>query len=176
MPDFLRILELILPAVIIFILRIITVALYTLRLRMTTMENKAIAWILAIIQATIYILTFIAVISDLDDWLKLLSYTTGFATGMVVGMMIEERIAIGYTLLRVISSGRGTELTEKLRQEGYAVTEVAAHGKDGTVTLLNCNVRRKKSHQVENLIMKIDPTAFITALPVIPVQKGFWGK
>jgi uncharacterized protein YebE (UPF0316 family) len=89
-------------------------------------------------------------------------------------MWIEEKIAVGYTHLRITSPRRGAELAKRLRVEGYAVTEIAAQGKDGMVTLLNCNVLRKKAPEVEEIIIKSDPEAFVTAEAVRSVQRGFW--
>jgi len=162
------------PALIIFILRIITFAVYPLRINMVASGKKTYAWLLALFQASVFIFTFIAIITELDNWWKIFSYTTGFATGNVIGMIIEEKIAVGYTLLRIISPGRGAEITERLRYEGYAVTEVSAYGKDGAVALLHCNVKRKETSQLEKIIMNTDNEAFITALPVRPLQRGFW--
>jgi len=158
------------PALIIFILRIITFAVYPLRINMVSSGKKTYAWLLAIFQASVFIFTFIAIITELDNWWKVLSYTTGFATGNVIGMIIEEKIAVGYTLLRIISPGRGAELTEKLRCDGYAVTEVSAYGKDGTVALLHCNVKRKETSFIEQIIMNTDiQKIIIQTMPIILV-------
>jgi uncharacterized protein YebE (UPF0316 family) len=78
--------------------------------------------------------------------------------------------------LRIISPKRGAELTELLREEGYAVTEIASQGKDGMVALLDCNVRRKKTGEVINFISKFDPESFITSSAVRTAQRGFFRK
>ena len=173
-PDLLSVWEYLLPALIIFILRIFTLAVYPLRIKMIANGKKTFVWLLAVFQASVFIITFIAIISELNNWLKMSSYAAGFATGNVVGMIIEEKIAMGYTLLRIISPGRGAEITEKIRSEGYAVTEILAQGKNGTVSLLNCHVRRRESYQLEKIILATDSEAFVTALPVRPLQRGFW--
>ena len=98
----------------------------------------------------------------------------GFATGVVVGMAIEERLAIGYVHMRVISSRRGSGIAERLRSEGYAVTEVPARGKDGMVTMLNCSVLRKDIERLRNLVNEVDQEAFITSEDIRPVRRGFW--
>jgi hypothetical protein len=40
--------------------------------------------------------------------------------------------------------------------------------------LIDCRVRRKQSEDVENLVLEIDPEAFITAEDVIPRRSGIW--
>jgi uncharacterized protein YebE (UPF0316 family) len=160
----------------IFGLRVVDVALLTLRVLMVARGRKALAWVFAFSRALIFIFTLRLVLSDLGDWSKILGYATGFATGLVVGMLIEERLALGHTHLRIVSSSRGAEITERLRDEGFAVTEVPALGRDGAVALLNCDVRRRQVGQVEQIIADADPQAFITAEDVRPVQRGYWHK
>jgi len=89
-------------------------------------------------------------------------------------MLIEERLAIGHTHLRIVSSRRGSAIADRLREEGYAVTEVAGRGKDGMVTVLNCSVLRKNVDRVRKVINSVDADAFITAEDVRPVRRGFW--
>ena len=163
-------------ALIIFTLRMVDVSLYTLRLLMIVHDRKALAWVLSFIKSFLFLIVLQIVLKDLNNWSKILAYATGFATGLVVGMWIEEKIAVGYTHLRIISPRRGAELAKRLRVEGYAVTEIAAQGKDGMVTLLNCNVLRKKAPEVEEIINNCDPEAFVTAEAVRSVQRGFWRR
>lgn len=160
----------------IFLLRLVDVSLYTMRIMMTLRGYKVLAWIFAFAQSLVFVTALRAVFSDLSNWGKIMGYALGFATGMILGIWLEERFAIGYTHLRIISYGRGTELSSQLRAAGYAVTEVSALGRDGTVTLLNCGVRRRKARQVEQMVSTIDPQAFITAEEVRPVQKGTWSR
>jgi len=161
---------------LIFILRVLDIAAATLRMLMVMRGRKLNAWVLGFIQALLFVLAIQAVLSDLSSWLNIIAYAMGFATGTVVGMLIEERMAIGFKHLRIISSRRGTELAEHLRAQGYAVTEVAGRGKDGTVSLLNCTVQRKDMQLIETLVRQKDEQAFITADDVIPVARGFWKR
>ena len=113
-------------------------------------------------------------LQNLGNPLNVIGYAAGFATGNVVGMLIEERLAIGHTHMRIVSSSRGSAIADKLRDEGYAITEIPGRGKDGMVTVLNCSVLRKNVSRVQNLINEIDSEAFITAEDVRPVRRGFW--
>jgi len=115
-----------------------------------------------------------SVLSNLDNFLNVVGYATGFATGNVVGMFIEERLAIGHILMTIISPMRGAAIAEQLRSEGYGVTEIPARGKDGTVTVLHCSVMRKNIDSVETIILEADPQAFVTTNDVRAVRRGFW--
>ena len=163
-------------ALLIFILRLVDISLYTLRLLMIVRDRKALAWVFSFVKTIVFLFTLKMVLSDLGNWLIIFAYAAGFASGQVVGMWIEEYVAVGFTHLRIISPRRGAVLTEHLRSNGYAVTELTASSKDGMVNLLNCFVLRKKAHDVEGIISHIDPEAFITAEAVRSVQHGFWNS
>lgn len=149
-------------------------ALDTLRVLFVMRGRKGPAWLTGFFQSAIFILAISAVLSGLDNPIKVFGYAAGFATGNVIGIWLEERLAIGYNHVSVISSGKGAALAHAMRSEGYAVTEIPARGKDGTVTLLNCHVKRKNLNPLNALIQQVDNTAFITAEEVRPIRRGFW--
>lgn len=163
-----------LGAVLIFSLRVSDMTLDTLRVLFVMRGRKAVAWVLGFFQATIFVLAISSVLSNLDNPLNIIGYAAGFATGNVVGMLIEERLAIGHINVSIVSSARGNAIAENLRDQGYAVTEIPARGRDGMVSLLNCSVRRKNVEKVRRLVNNIDPEAFITAEDVRPIRRGFW--
>jgi uncharacterized protein YebE (UPF0316 family) len=159
---------------LIFLLRVADMTMDTLRVLVVLRGRKGIAWVLGFFQALIFVLAIGSVLSNLDNPLNVLGYAAGFATGNVVGMLIEERLAIGHVQLSIISSGRGSAIAERLRQEGYAITEIPARGKDGVVALLNCSVLRKNIERVHKIVNEVDESAFITVEDVRPVRRGFW--
>jgi uncharacterized protein YebE (UPF0316 family) len=163
-----------LGAGLIFALRVSDMTLDTLRVLVVMRGRKGIAWVLGFCQALIFVIAISTVLSNLDNPLNILGYAAGFATGNVVGMLIEERLAIGHIQLSIISPRRGAALAERLRAEGYAITEISARGKDGVVTLLSCSVLRKNVAKVQQLVNEVDDSAFITAEDVRSVRRGFW--
>jgi len=166
--------DVLMGAGLIFLLRVSDMSLDTMRVLFIMRGKRGIVWVLGFMQALIFIIAISIVLNDLDSVLKIIGYAAGFATGNVVGMLIEEKLAIGHIQISVISPRLGSAIAEKLRQEGYAVTEVAARGKDGMVALISCSVLRKNVGHVQKLINQIDPNAFITAEDVRPVRRGFW--
>lgn len=158
----------------IFALRVVDISIATLRLKMIVSGRKLLAWILGFFQATIFISVISTVLQDISEWNRVIGYAAGFATGLIVGMTIESKMALGYTRLRIISPRLGSRIAETLRESGYGSTEIPAHGKDGTVDLIDCFVPRRQTNQVIKLIDSIDKNAFITAESVRTVQHGFW--
>jgi len=158
----------------IFVLRICDVSTDTIRVIYVVRGRKRWAWVLGFVTSLIYIIAISVVLTHLDNPLNVIGYAAGFATGNIAGMLIEERLAMGYIQLTVVSPTMGPALIETLRANGFGVTEVPARGKDGMVTMLICNVMRKHMKSVEKLISEVDPQAFVTAEEVHPVRRGFW--
>ncbi len=163
-----------LAAGLIFILRVGDMSLDTLRVLVVMRGRKGVAWALGFFQALIFVVAIGSVLSDLDNPLNVLGYAAGFATGNVLGMLIEERLAIGHVQLSIVSPRLGNAIAERLREEGYAITEIPARGKDGMVTLLSASVLRKHVDKVHKLVNQVDSSAFVTAEDVRPVRRGFW--
>ena len=112
--------------------------------------------------------------SSLDNFLNIVSYAAGYATGGVLGVWIEGKMALGYVRVQVISSLRGAKLAERLREEGFAVTEISARGKDGMVSMLSCAVLRKRVPLAEKIIQDVDEDAFITTEEMRAIRRGYW--
>jgi uncharacterized protein YebE (UPF0316 family) len=163
-----------LGAGLIFLLRISDMSLDTLRVLFVMRGRKPIVWVLGFFQAAIFVLAIGSVLKGVNNPLNVLAYAAGFATGNVVGMQIEEWLAVGHVQLSIVSPRLGAAVAEQLRLAGYATTEIPARGKDGMVTMLSCSVLRRNVDKVRNLVNEVDPSAFITAEDVRPVRRGFW--
>lgn len=163
-----------LGALLIFFLRVGDMALDTIRVLFVVRGKKGLAWGLGFMQALIFVIAISSVLSNLNNPLNVLGYAAGFATGNVIGMIIEERLAIGHIQMTIVSQMRGAAIVEQLRAAGYGVTEISARGKDGMVTLIQCSVLRKNISNVETVALEVDPGAFITAEDVRPIRRGFW--
>ncbi len=159
---------------LIFILRVGDMTLDTLRVLVVMRGRKATAWVLGFFQALIFVVAIGSVLQDLDNILNILGYAGGFATGNVVGMLIEEKLAIGHVQISIVSPRLGSAIAERLREEGYAITEIPARGKDGMVTMLTAGVLRKHVDRVHKIVNEVDTSAFVTAEDVRPVRRGFW--
>ena len=161
-------------ALLIFSLRIVDVSAATLRLLFIFRGQKALAWVMGIFQAVVFVLAISKVLTDLDNPWNMVGYAAGFATGTVVGMWLEERLAVGYAHVRVISPRQGPAVAKALRQAGFAVTELAGRGRDGTVTVLNLSITRRQLPEVRRIATQVDPNAFITVEEIRPLRRGYF--
>ncbi|OGO18742.1 MAG: hypothetical protein A2Z14_09650 [Chloroflexi bacterium RBG_16_48_8] len=173
MFDFLSIPPL-LVTLLIFILRVTDMSLDTLRVLFVLRGRRSVTWILGFLQSTLWVIAITSVLNNLDNLLNVIAYAGGFATGNVLGMVIEDRLAIGHAHMRVISSRKGSAIIEAIRRLGYAVTEISGRGKDGTVTIISCSIKRSHIAKIQKEISQIDQDAFITVEEIRPIHRGFW--
>jgi uncharacterized protein YebE (UPF0316 family) len=158
----------------IFALRLSDMTCDTLRMLFVVRGRKGIAWVLGFVQSVIFVIAITTVLQHLDNPLNVIGYAAGFATGNVVGMWIEERLAIGHVKVSVVTQRLGTHLSQLLRDSGFGVTEIPARGRDGMVSMLSVTVLRKDVARVEDIVHAADAEAFVISEDVRPLRRGFW--
>lgn len=164
-----------LGALLIFLLRLSDMTLDTLRLTFTMRGHKWLAAFVGFMQAAIVVVAIAKVVrNDMNVW-KIIGYAGGFACGILVGMTLEEHMALGFSHLQIFSKTKGETIAQVLRQAGHAATLITGSGKDGTVHIVSCVVRRGDAVGVHALIDDVDPTAFITGEDIRPLAHGFFG-
>lgn len=161
-------------ALFIFVMRVADMSLDTLRVLFMMRGRKLAAGLIGATQAAIFILAVGRVLSQLNNPWNIVGYAAGFGAGVVVGMFFEERLAIGFGQIRIISSANDQAIAIALRVKGYAVTELSGRGKDGVVTVLNLTVRRKDVDSVQEIVRAADESAFITIEEVRPLWRGYF--
>jgi uncharacterized protein YebE (UPF0316 family) len=161
---------LILP-LFIFLARICDVSLDTLRIIFISKGYKFVAPVIGFFEVLIWIVVITRIMHNLDNWICYVAYAGGFATGNFVGMLLDEKLAIGYEMVRVITKKDAHELTTALRTAGYGVTSVDATGMQGEVGILYIVINRKKLSEVIAMILEYNPNAFYTIESVNFVNK-----
>lgn len=149
-------------AVLIFGLRAADVTLATLRMLAVVRGRRASAWLIGFAEAVLFVTVISGLLSSLAGVQNLLAFAAGYATGNVAGIALEGRIAPGFSLLRITTSGRGEALARALRQAGHGATEALGRGQAGTVSLIYCYVPRREVDRAKRLAVGADPQAFIT--------------
>lgn len=162
-----------LTPLLIFALRSTDITLATLRTLTVLRGQRLATWLLALAQALVFVIGVSAVIENLDNLWNVIAFAGGFASGGVIGMAIESRVAPGHSLLRVTSSRRGAAIASALRQTGMGVTEIAGSGRSGMVSRLLCYVPRRKLRLAERTALEQDPGAFITVSQVRQLGGGW---
>jgi uncharacterized protein YebE (UPF0316 family) len=160
--------------IIIFGARLLDVTLGTIRIIFVARGKKYLAPLLGFLEVFIWITIVSQIVRGAQSIVAYLAYAAGFAVGNYIGMIVEERLAIGTLVIRVILSKDGTALVERLRAEGYGVTYVDGHGASGPVMLVYTVVMRKELARIVNLIQEICPKAFFTVEELRSTQQGIF--
>ena len=153
--------HILLTGVIIFLARICDVSIGTVRTIVTVQGRTTIAFILAIFEITIWVTVASTVINQITDKpLLVIFYAFGYATGNVVGIMVERKLAFGTTILRIITPNAGPAIAAHLRKNGQPVTVFRGEGKHGPVNELYIACRRRDLKWILPDVRCIDPKLF----------------
>jgi uncharacterized protein YebE (UPF0316 family) len=148
---------------IVFAARVFDVTMGTLRTISIVHGRTRAAFALGLLEVSMWLMVITAVVGEIADRPILgIFYALGFSTGNVVGILVEQRLALGHVALRVFSAGKGRELAEKLRAQGVGVTSFQGEGMSGPVTMLFVVCGRKDLRKVMAVLRQVEPNAFYT--------------
>jgi uncharacterized protein YebE (UPF0316 family) len=162
--------------VMIFFARICDVTLGTLRVIFVAHGHKYIAPILGFFEVFIWIIVISELLGSANNIICYAAYAAGYATGNFVGMLVEERIAIGMVFLRVFAVKGGRELAENFRNSGFGVTLTHAEGSEGNVDILQIVAARKFGNEIQKILNDFNPDIFYVIEDVRNVRKGIFPK
>ncbi len=163
----------ILPLLII-VARISDVSFGTLRIVMVSKGQKLIAPVLGFFEVVIWLITMSKVIQNIDNWVAYVAYGLGFACGNYIGLIIEEKLAVGIVRLQIITRTNADQLIIKLRENGYGITYHEASGSEGKVAVIYSIIKRSNINRVINLIREYNPQAFYSVDDVRFVSKDVY--
>jgi uncharacterized protein YebE (UPF0316 family) len=125
-------------------------------------------------EVLIWITAISKIMQNLDNYVNYVAYAAGFATGNFVGMIIEEKLAVGIQMIRIITHQSGNELVQSLNSKGYGATSVEAKGAKEKVHLIYSIVQRQELDSVIQIIDTVNPKAFYTIEDVRSVNEGIF--
>jgi uncharacterized protein YebE (UPF0316 family) len=160
-------------ALLIFALRITDVSMGTVRTTMIMRGQRKWAALIGFVEVTIWVLAISRVIANLDTIWNVVGYSGGFATGTLLGMWIEDKLALGFADVNIVSMNKGLEIAAKIRQRGYGATQMQAEGKSGPVHFVQVIAPRKQVREVIRLVNEVDATAFVTVQDARQVMRGY---
>lgn len=148
-------------ATMVFLSRVVDVSIGTVRAIATVQGRLAVAFILGLFEVTIWLIVITAVVNTVMErpWL-LAFYALGFSTGNVIGIVLEQKLALGHAILRIITGKYAQEVTDALRQADFRVTQFEGEGMKGPVTELHIVCERRQLAQALKIVRSIDPEIF----------------
>ena len=159
---------------LIFCARIVDVSLGTIRIIYVSRGMKYLAPLFGFFEILIWLLAIGQIMQNLTNIVYYIAYASGFTMGSFVGIIIENRLAIGKVVLRIITQRDATKLIAFLRDEGYGVTVVDAEGATGTVKIIFTVINRKNLEAVVGAVKEFNPRAFFSVEDVRLAREGIF--
>lgn len=159
---------------IILVINIFYVSFFTMRMILTLKGLRYLAAFVSMFEVVIYILGLTLVLDNLNEIQNIIAYAVGYGIGVMVGMKIEEKLALGYITVNVVSSNPDLEFTRKLREKGYGVTSWLSYGMDGDRISMQILTPRKYERRLYEDIKNIDAKAFMISYEPTQIHGGFW--
>jgi len=165
--------EMVLGGLLVFFARVVNVSMATVRTLLSMRGQRRLATVISFFESLIFILAISQVLQNASNVWNVLGYSGGFAVGTWVGLKIEERLALGYAAVQVISQTAGEEITVALREAGYGVTEMVGEGLRGKVHVITTVANRRDIPSIMELVSGVDETAFVTVDDASRVYRGY---
>lgn len=157
---------------IIFVSRVCDVSLGTLRHVFISKGFRKIVPLLGFFEVLIWIVVVAQVMKNLNNVACYLAWAGGFATGTYVGLLIEERLALGLQVIRIITNQNCDDLLANLKTENHGVTIVDAQGAIGPVKMIFTIVKRKNIQHIVKIIQQHNPSAFYSIEDIKNANQG----
>ncbi|MCB9772101.1 MAG: DUF2179 domain-containing protein [Candidatus Omnitrophica bacterium] len=159
---------------LIFCARVCDVSIGTVRLILLYRGRRILAPILGFFEVLIWLLAIRQIMANLSNPFVYIAFAGGFAMGNYVGIILEEKLAVGLEIIRIITKTEALELINSLTAEGYGTTSVDAHGSTGKVQIIFTIVPRRHHLRVIKIIKKFNPRAFYTVEDVKSASEGIF--
>jgi uncharacterized protein YebE (UPF0316 family) len=156
----------------IFCARIFDVTLGTIRVIFISKGIRYLAPFIGFFEVIIWLLAIGQVMNNLTNGICYIAYGAGFASGTYIGMVIEEKISLGLTSVRIITKEDPADLMQYLRTHDYGVTSIDGEGATGKVKMVFTIIKRQDLPHVIGIIKQFSPSAFYSVEEVKSVAEG----
>lgn len=145
---------------LIFLARVIDVTMGTVRIIFVSKGMKYIAPLIGFFEILVWLLAITQIMQNLTNFVNYIMYAGGFAFGTFLGIYVEDRLAMGYIGVIIMSCKKPEEIIGKLEMSGHDVTVVDAKGGTASKTMIFVIVQRKKLRGMLKVIKELDPDVF----------------
>ena len=157
---------------LIFFARVFDVTLGTLRIIFTSRGMRNLAPFLGFIETFVWIVAVSSLVKHAQNMAAFIGYASGFAPGTFVGMLLEDRLAMGTVTIRAIIRRDPAELVEALSKADFGVTCVDGQGSFGEVKIIYTTVKRQDLPAVIDIFHRALPGAFLSVEEVRSTEQG----
>ena len=158
--------------VMIFLSRMTDVTLGTLRHIFISKGLRKIVPFLGFFEVLIWLIVISQIMKNLNNFMCYFAWAGGFATGTFIGMKIDEKLALGMQVLRVITGEACDTLVSELQKMNLGVTVMDGHGSKGPVKIIFTVIKRKDLAPVIKVLQDFNPNLFYSLEDVKMARQG----
>jgi uncharacterized protein YebE (UPF0316 family) len=147
---------------LIFFARILDVSINTIRIIFVMSGKKFISTFLGFFESLIWLMAIGQIFKHVDNIYSYIAYPLGFACGIFVGMLIEEKIALGKVIIRIITAEDLSNVTAYLKKKNFRYSVVEAQSEEGNEKLLFAVLKRDHVTEMLGELKTHLPKAFYT--------------
>lgn len=162
----------------IFLARVVDVSLGVFRLLLLTRGYAIPAAAIGFVEVSVFVFALGTVFAGgFTDYIKIIAYAGGFATGNLVGMKIEGNMAVGYVVIQMFPEKEHSEkLRSLLREHNYGVTVIPGEGKCGPREILVATIKRKDLCDIIDIMEEVAPNTFYNTSDIRSIHGGVFPR
>lgn len=147
---------------LIFLARIADVSINTVRIIFVMSGHKFISTLLGFFESLIWLIAIGQIFQHLNNWVSYIAYPGGFAMGILVGMLIEERLALGKVVVRAITSEDLSQVRNYMMNKEIRYTVITGESATGIESILFTVVKRDQLQELIDEFNRSLPQALYT--------------
>ncbi len=148
--------------VVIGVLVVLEVAVWQVRVALSTRGRKRIAAALGAVNAVLSVVAISQVVTNLDRPANIAGYAIGVAIGVYLGVVVDGKFAGDPVEYRIVLPGEGADLAEELADRGWTVTTHPARGFGGPATVLSVVALPGRTGALDRDLEQLAPEGFRT--------------
>lgn len=165
--------EFVIIPLLICLARITDVTMGTVRIIFVSKGIKMAAAVLGFFEVIIWLIAVGQIMQNLTNWVNYIAYGAGFGIGNWVGIKVEERISIGYVVVRIITRKTAEELISYLKESGHRYTILDATSDEGPVNVVFMPIKRREVGGLIRKVREFNPRAAYTVEDLRSVSGQF---
>ena len=126
--------------ILIFLGGLAYVSIGTLRIIFVARGKRLLSTLLGFLEVSIWLIAISQIMSNVSNIAAYIAYAAGFAVGNYVGIIIEEKMALGMLEVRIILTENDDLLKNSLSDAGFGVTTVDGKSNRGHVQICEVTV------------------------------------
>lgn len=118
-------------------LALLGVSLGTARVALTAQRRRLAAAAMAATEATVFVVAFSRVLSDLDSPVRVAAYAMGVAGGTALALVLDEVVNPQVVKVDIVDSTERDQLVRALHDRGWPTIVSTGRGLNGPITVIS---------------------------------------